>query len=84
MYRRTVNYTTVADGETGPMPRALDDLFLKLAFGQRAAEVRARFGKGVYLRATPNQQNRSSIMIDPNVFFVRQIRFLQHWRELVR
>jgi hypothetical protein len=30
----------VASGETGSMPRALDDLSLKLAFGQRAAEVR--------------------------------------------
>jgi hypothetical protein len=45
------------------MPRALDDLFLKLAFGQRAAEVRARLGKGVAgpaPAATPAESAASS------------------------
>jgi hypothetical protein len=41
MHSRTVNYVSVANRETGSTPRALDRLSLKLAFGQRAAEVRA-------------------------------------------
>jgi hypothetical protein len=66
MHSGTVNYVAVVDGKAGGMPWTLDNLALKLAFGQRAAEVRAGLGKGIYLRATPNQQNRSSIMIDAN------------------
>jgi hypothetical protein len=63
MHGWPIHHVSIANGEAGTMPRTLDHIAVELTFRERATQVRAGLSQRIHLRAVPDQQNRSSIVL---------------------
>ena len=66
MYGGTIYHVTIPDRKARTVPRTLDDVAVELAFGERTAKMRAGLSQGEYLRPTPDEQDRCSVVLGTN------------------
>lgn len=67
MDARAIHDMTGANREARPVPWALDQIAIKLAFSQ-ATKMRTRFSKNQHLGTTADEQNRRSGMLGTSGF----------------